>query len=372
MSGRPEALFPLFAELETLEGVGPRTAQNLAGLDISKPRDLLYTLPHSGIDRRKRDSVQGADLPGVVTVEVTVGAHHPPARKGRPYRVQVEDAQVAFQLVFFHAREDYLRRILPTATRRVVSGKVELFDGIAQMPHPDHVLEPHEAGEIPDFEPVYPLTAGVTQKLMGKASAAALKRVPGLAEWIDPAQKSKAGWPDWGDALVAAHGPQNMADISATHPARERLAYDELMAHQLTLALARARVRRAKGRETVGTGALQNRVLAKLPYTPTGAQIRAVAEISGDMADARRMNRLLQGDVGAGKTLVAFQALLIAVEAGGQHLCLWSRAYWHPLSIFRDEGIRHDCQFSNDRSDCDFERLSVFPEPFIERGEVSV
>ncbi len=318
MSGRPESLFPLFAELETLEGVGPRTAQNLAGLEISKPRDLLYTLPHSGIDRRKRDSVQGADLPGVVTIEVTVGAHHPPARKGRPYRVQVEDAQVAFQLVFFHAREDYLRRILPTGSRRVVSGKVELFDGIAQMPHPDHVLEPPEAGEIPDFEPVYPLTAGVTQKLMGKASAAALKRVPKLAEWIDPAQKAKAGWPDWGDALAKAHGPQTMADISASHPARERLAYDELMAHQLTLALARARVRRAKGRETVGTGALQDRVLAALPYTPTSAQTRAVAEIAGDMADARRMNRLLQGDVGAGKTLVAFQALLIAVEAGGQ------------------------------------------------------
>ena len=318
MSTRPEILFPLFADLETLEGVGPKTAKLLAALDIEKPRDLLYTLPQSGVDRRKRATVQGADLPGVVTVEVVVGQHRAPSRRGGAYRINVEDAATAFQLVFFHARDEYLRRILPTGARRVVSGKVELFDGIANMVHPDHILEPREAGEIPDFEPVYPLTGGLTQKTMRKAALAALARAPDLAEWIDPVQKAQAGWPDWHAALTQAHGPQDPGDLSPTHPARERLAYDELMAHQLTLALARLTLRRARGRATMGTGVLQAKVLDALPYDLTGAQTRAIAEIAADMADPRKMNRLLQGDVGAGKTLVAFKALLIAVEAGGQ------------------------------------------------------
>ncbi|GGO52329.1 ATP-dependent DNA helicase RecG [Roseovarius pacificus] len=318
MSGRPEPLFPLFAALDTLEGVGPKTVQNLAALDIKKPRDMLFTLPYSGIDRRKRDTVQGAELPGVVTVEVTVGQHRAPSRRGGAYRVTVEDAATAFQLVFFHARDEYLRRILPTGARRVVSGKVELFDGMAQMVHPDHILEPQEAGEIPDFEPVYPLTAGVTQKVMRKTAQSAVTCAPDLAEWIDPAQKAQTGWPDWAEAVRRAHNPQDMGDLAAADPARERLAYDEFMAHQLTLALARSRLRRAKGRATVGTGALQAQVLEALPYELTGAQKRAIAEIAGDMAQETRMNRLLQGDVGAGKTLVALKALLIAVEAGGQ------------------------------------------------------
>ncbi|RKF15263.1 ATP-dependent DNA helicase RecG [Roseovarius spongiae] len=316
--GRPEALFPLYAELETLPGVGPKTAQAMAALDITRPRDLLFTLPHSGIDRRKRATVQGADLPGVVTVEAVIGQHRPPARRGGAYRVMAEDAATTFQVVFFHARDEYLRRMLPTGARRVLSGKVELFDGIAQMVHPDHMLPPEEAHEIPDFEPVYPLTAGVTQKVMAKAAQAALTRAPDLAEWIDPAQKAQAGWPDWRDAVQEAHAPEDRGDLAATHPARARLAYDEFLAHQLTLALARSRLKRAKGRATVGTGELQARVLDALPYQPTGAQTRAIAEIAADMAAGARMNRLLQGDVGAGKTLVALKALLIAVEAGGQ------------------------------------------------------
>jgi ATP-dependent DNA helicase RecG len=318
MSGRPELLFPLFAGLETLEGIGPKTAQSLAALEISRPRDLLLTLPHTGVDRRRRATVQGAELPGMVTVEVTVGQHRPPARKGGPYRVVVEDAATSFHLIFFHARDEYLRRMLPTGARRIVSGKAELFDGIAQMVHPDHMLPVEDASEIPEFEPVYPLTSGVTQRVMAKGVQSALMRLPDLAEWIDPVQKAQAGWPDWADAIRAVHRPQEARDLSPAHPARERLAYDELMAHQMTLALARSKLRRAKGRATVGTGRLQARVLAALPYALTGAQTRAIAEIAADMAAPQRMNRLLQGDVGAGKTLVAFKALLIAVEAGGQ------------------------------------------------------
>ncbi|WP_138934023.1 ATP-dependent DNA helicase RecG [Roseovarius arcticus] len=316
--GRPEALFPLFADIETLPGVGPKSAKLMAALHVEKPVDLVFTLPASGIDRRKRASVLGADLPGVVTVEVTVGQHWAPARRGGAYRVTVEDAQTSFQIVFFRAHDEYLRRMLPTGERRIVSGKVELFDGVAQMVHPDHMLPVEEAGNIPDFEPVYPLTAGLTQGVMRKAVAGALARLPEVAEWIDPGQKAQEDWPNWPDALRAAHTPQAMADLGAAHPARVRLAYDEFLAHQLTLALARSAFKRAKGRATVGSGKLQRRVMDALPYRPTGAQTRAISEIAADMAREIKMNRLLQGDVGSGKTLVALNALLIAVEAGGQ------------------------------------------------------
>lgn len=315
---RPEILFPLFAGLDTLEGIGPKMALSFSGLGVERPKDLLFLLPHSAVDRSRRDSVRDVVPPCTVTVEVEVGGHFPPRQKGRPYRVMVRDSALEFQLVFFHARGDFLQKLLPTGQRRLVSGRVEIFDGIAQMVHPDHVLRPDEAGDLPQYEPVYPLTAGITQKLVAKAAASALARTPDLPEWIDPSQKAREAWPDWHAALIAAHAPTDAAGLAFTHPARQRLAYDELFAHQLTLSLARASLRRGKGLVSAGDGTLRDKVLKNIPYMPTTAQNRAVSEIAGDMAAPLRMNRLLQGDVGSGKTLVALMALLIAVESGGQ------------------------------------------------------
>jgi len=317
-AGRPDILFPLFAGLETLAGVGPKTAKALLAMGIERPRDLLFTLPHTVVDRRRRDSLREIAPGEIATVEVTVLRHQPPIRKGLPYRVIVEDAEIAFQVVFFRGAPKWIEAQLPIGERRLLSGKVELYDNQYQMPHPDHILEPDEAGELGQFEPVYPLTAGVTQKTMAKASASALERVPEMAEWIDPALRAREGWPEFHSALAQAHRPLSLHEVAATAPARQRLAYDELFAHQVTLALARARVRRGKGRINVGDGHLRAKMLAALPFRPTGAQARAMAEIAEDMAQPARMNRLLMGDVGSGKTLVALDALLVAVEAGGQ------------------------------------------------------
>ena len=315
---RPDILFPLFADLTTLDGVGPKIAKLLGRMEIERPADLILTLPTGAIDRRLRTSVREVRAGEVATVEVVVGMHQPGSGRTRPYRVFVRDALTEFQLVFFHAYPDSLRRSLPTGQRRIVSGKVEHFDGIAQMVHPDHILRPEEAEALPDFEPVYPLTQGLNLKTMVKAAAAAVALAPALDEWIEPSLKRRQGWPDWRPALVAAHAPTGPADLSPAAKARERLAYDELLSHQLTLAIARSRMKRARGIATRGDGRLQARVLAALPYAPTGAQTRAVAEITADMAAPLRMNRLLQGDVGAGKTFVALLAMLAAVEAGGQ------------------------------------------------------
>ncbi len=352
---RPEILFPLFASLETLDGVGPKTAKALAPLGIEKPKDFLFLLPHTGVDRGRKASIRDVIAPATVTVEVDVGLHLPPKQKGRPYRIHVRDSQVEFQLVFFHAREPYLRDLLPTGQRRVVSGKVEIFDGIGQMVHPDHVLRLEEAAGLPVFEPVYPLTAGVTQKLVAKGIDSALARTPDLPEWIDGPLKAQQGWPDWRAAIGMVHAPDGVAALSFDSPARARLAYDELFAHQLTLALARSALRKGKGRSSLGNGQLQAKVLAALPYQPTGAQRRAVAEIAADMQTPLRMNRLLQGDVGSGKTLVAFLALLVAVEAGGQGVMMapteiLARQHYEGLrALAESAGVKLDMLSGRDR-----------------------
>ena len=351
---RPEILFPLFAGLETLPGIGPKSVKLYAPLGVERPKDLLFLLPHSGVDRSRKDSVRDVVPPCVITVEVEVLRHFPAQGKG-PYRVSVRDKSLEFQLVFFHARGDYLRDLLPSGQRRVISGRIELFDGVAQMVHPDHVLRVEEAGELPVFEPVYPLTAGVTQKGIAKATAGALARTPDLVEWIDSPLKLREGWPEWRAALLHVHAPKGPGDLAPIHPARVRLAYDELFAHQLTLALARKAARRGKGRASHGTGRLQRKVLEALPYTLTGAQNRAVGEIALDLESPLRMSRLLQGDVGSGKTVVALLALLIAVESGGQGVMMapteiLARQHWEGLKPLAEAaGVRLEILTGRDK-----------------------
>ncbi|MBU3031994.1 ATP-dependent DNA helicase RecG [Paracoccus marinaquae] len=316
--GRPPALFPLFAAIDTLPGIGAKGQAALAQMRIERPRDLILTLPNSGVTRRRIARLAEARPPETVTVTVTVGRHHPPTARGRPWRVHCGDDQGGdLTLVFFHPRRDWIEKQLPTGARRVLSGKVELFDGLAQMVHPDHILREDEPLP-PEFEPVYPLSAGLTQRSMARAAEAALERVPDLAEWTDPQVLATRGWPGFTEALRLAHAPGSARDLSPDSPARARLAYDEFLAHQMTLALVRREKRRARGRPSAGDGRLRRAVLNSLPWPPTGAQSRAVGEIAADMAGAHRMSRLLQGDVGSGKTLVAMLAALIAVEAGGQ------------------------------------------------------
>jgi ATP-dependent DNA helicase RecG len=373
MSGRPVELFPLFAGLETLTGIGPKTTKFFPQIGVETPRDLLFTLPHTGVDRRSRGSIQDADLPGVVTVTVTIGEHRAPRNRGGAYRILVEDDLTSFQLVYFHARGDYLERSMPTGSRRVVSGRVEIFDSLAQMVHPEYAVKEEDAAEIPGFEPVYPLTAGITQKLMFKATRGALERIPQIDEWIDPNQKIKSDWPDFTDAMTAAHTPLGQEDLAVTSAARERLAYDELMAHQLTLALARQKERRVKGQISRSTGKLQAKVLSELPYRPTGAQQRAISEISDDMALPDRMNRLLQGDVGSGKTLVAFMALLVAVEAGGQGVMMapteiLARQHLEGLQpLAEDAGVVLELLTGRDKGKDRVAKLAA-----LERGDIQI
>jgi ATP-dependent DNA helicase RecG len=314
---RPEILFPLYAPVTTLAGVGPRLGKLFERLAGPAVVDLLWHLPTGIIDRRFAPKVREAPPGAIATLTVVVDGHVPGQGK-RPYRVRCRDETGFLHLVFFHAKSDYLVRQLPVGTTRIVSGRVEHFNNEIQITHPDYILAPGEAAQLRPIEPVYGLTTGLTLRMVQKAVSAALERTRTLPEWLDPALQRRHGWADWRTALLELHAPADEAALAPTALARQRLAYDELLANQLAIALVRADNKRLAGRKISGDGRLRRKVIDALPFRLTGAQLHALAEIDADMAAPTRMMRLLQGDVGSGKTVVALLAMLNAIECGRQ------------------------------------------------------
>jgi ATP-dependent DNA helicase RecG len=315
---RPQSLTPLFAQVTSLPGIGPRLGKLVEKLAGPQVVDLLWHLPFAVVDRRRAPNIAHAEAGEIATLTVTVDQHLVPRTPRLPYRVWCSDQSGRICLAYFNGREDYLRKLLPVGEVRVVSGKVDLYQGEVQMTHPDHVVPLDQREAILRVEPVYGLTAGLTQRPIQKAIAAAVERAPELPEWQDPAFLTRNQWAGWTDSLARAHAPTEETDLSPMHPARARLAFDELLASQLAIALVRHHNRTVAGQATKGDGRLRRTALDALSFELTASQTRAVGEIEADMAKAERMVRLLQGDVGSGKTVVALLAMLIAAEAGAQ------------------------------------------------------
>ena len=314
---RPHTLNPLFSPLSTLPGIGPKMAPLYARLVGERVVDLIWHLPSGVVDRRHAPLAAQAEHGKLATLTLKVLNHTPSLSPRRPYRVECADESAMVTLVFFHAREDWLRKLLPEGEIRVVSGVVEHFRNDIQITHPDHVVTLAERDRIMVVEPVHPLTAGLSERHVAKAIDAALMRVPSLPEWLESSVLDKYHWPAWKDALLTAHHPK-VAPPPPDDPSRRRLAYDELLANQLALVLVRARMKKRVGRPMRATGELRAKLLAALPFQLTGAQIRVLAEIDVDMAEPSRMLRLLQGDVGSGKTVVALLSMASAIETGAQ------------------------------------------------------
>ena len=315
---RPQSLTPLFAQVTSLPGIGPRLGQLVGKLAGPLVVDLLWHLPLGVIDRRNAPNVSQAKAGDVATLTVTVDEHHVPRSPRQPYRVWCSDETGRLCLTYFNGREDYLKTLLPPGEVRVVSGKVEIYQGEVQMTHPDHVVPLDQRESILRVEPVYGLTAGLTQKPLQKAIDAAVERAPELPEWQDAAFHKKQQWESWKTAIAKAHTPAENTDLSPGTPIRSRLAFDELLASQLAIALVRHHNRTLAGHATTGDGRLRKAVLASLPFELTASQKTAIEEIAADLGKAERMVRLLQGDVGSGKTLVALLAMLVCAEAGAQ------------------------------------------------------
>jgi ATP-dependent DNA helicase RecG len=321
---RPLILSPLFASLTSLPGVGPKLEKLYARLlDREAPRvvDLLFHLPAGVIDRRARPKLNEVQPGQVVTVAVTVEEHRapPPHRSRAPYRIIASDGTgPTLTLTYFNARKDYLEKLLPVGETRFVSGTAEFYDGMLQMVHPDRVVDEKGFADLPLVEPVYPLTEGLALGNVRRAVDGALRHLPELPEWQDEAWVARERFPKFSDALRHLHRPAEPHDIAPESPAWTRLAYDELVAGQLALALVRAHMRRQAGRGSASEGRLRARILKSLPYALTHWQQKAVDDITADLARPQRMLRLLQGDVGSGKTVVALIAAAAVIEAGRQ------------------------------------------------------
>lgn len=317
--GRPFALDPLFRPLTALSGIGPRNGKLLEKL-VGGPKilDLLWHKPIDFIDRRYAPTLAEA-LPGkTATLTLRVEKHTPNTRRNLPYRVRCKDDTGSIDLVFFNAHKDYIEKNMPLGATIIASGKVEAYQGQLQMVHPDALGALEDKDSIATIEPIYALTAGVTNKAVRKAINSALPTVPSLPEWQDAAYFARQHWPVWDDALRTLHNPPGENGLSPLHPARARLAYDELLANQLALSLVRYRQRKVNGRIYNTNGPHRARVLAAVPFELTGAQKQSLVEIDADMGSDERMLRLLQGDVGSGKTVVAALSMMNAIDTGAQ------------------------------------------------------
>jgi ATP-dependent DNA helicase RecG len=306
---RPDILNPLFAEVEVLKGIGPQLAKPLKRLGLERVVDILFHLPVNWVERKRVEMLDEADAGRIVSIVLTAVDYRQSGGRG-PFRVHATDRAGNYVTLTYFNNPGWAKKQLPLGEPKLVSGRLDRYGQELQIVHPDYVLEPAEAGEVPDVEPVYALSEGLTNNRLGQLAAQALARVPELDEWIEPSVLQSKGWQGWKTSLHKGH-KDRFADA-----ARERLAYDEVFANQLALMLVRASSRKRRGQPLKGDGRLRDAL--KLPYAPTGAQSRSIREIEGDLQQEVPMLRLLQGDVGSGKTLVALMALLTAVEAGAQ------------------------------------------------------
>ncbi|MDP5103188.1 MAG: ATP-dependent DNA helicase RecG, partial [Erythrobacter sp.] len=308
---RPEALNPLFAEVQTLEGVGPKLMKPLEKLGLTRVKDVAYHLPERFVSRNAIADLDAGSEGEQVIIALTPVEHRAPRAGSRgPYRVLAQDAVGNICALSWFGKAAYsAKKLLPVGERRWIAGRLDRYGDMLQIVHPDHIEVESAANMERLNEPVYRLSEGLTQPRVASLVEQALTRLPELPEWIEPGQFAHAGWPAWRDALALAHE-------TTEAKARDRLAYDELLANSLALLLVKAEGRRRKGMALVGDGALRAKL--HLPFALTGAQTRSIAEIEGDMVQESPMLRLLQGDVGAGKTVVALNAMLIAIEAGKQ------------------------------------------------------
>lgn len=307
---RPEILNPLFAEIESLDGIGPKLKKPLDRLGLTRVRDVLYHLPERFVTRRAVPDLDAAGEGEQVIIALTPVEHRASRNQRAPYRVLAQDAKGNVCALTFFGRASYTaKKQLPVGEMRWIAGRLDRYGDMLQIVHPDHVAEQSAGAMGKMVEPIYRLAEGLTQPRVASLAEQALERAPELAEWIDAATLERAGWPGWRDAVALAHKGEAAL-------ARDRLAYDELLANALALMLVRQSNQARKGQSLQGDGSLRDKLA--LPFPLTGAQQRSIAEITGDMAQASPMLRLLQGDVGAGKTVVALEAMLAAVEAGAQ------------------------------------------------------
>ena len=313
---RDPILFPFYNDLSSLPGVGPKLRPALARLVGGETwLDLIFHLPTSWIDRRNRATIDEVQVGEIATITGTVDKiDH--ARMKFPARIRLRDDTGFITLAYFHANRQWLEKTFEIGKTVIASGKIGDFQGGRQIVHPDHVLSPDKDDELPEVESVYPMTANITPRQIRKFMSAALDGTPDLDEWIDPHLMKRNNWPSFKQALLRLHQPK-VYDPDGFETARQRLAYDEALAREMAMGQARLARERRHSRPIPRAVGVEKQIVDALPFRPTRAQMDAYKDVATDMGRPIPMRRMIQGDVGSGKTLVAALAAAQVSADGG-------------------------------------------------------
>ena len=317
---RPQFLFPLFGSLENLKGIGSKTVLNLKKIGIYKPLDFLYSFPTNLKTRVFANTVSDLNVNKVVIIKIKIIKHNFKYFKG-PLNIEVTDGLKKINLIFFNAKNDWIKKNFPIEQERIISGKLEKYKNQFQIIHPDYIEKIFDIDKIPVIEPIYSLTKGISQKVFLNSVNQILQLISeeiSNCEWINKKRLKEMNWTDFKNSLKKIHNPKTNEDISLNSNYRLRLAYDELLSHQLSLVIARSFSKKnTKKRKKIGYK-FSTLMKKRLPFSLTNSQEKCIAEIQSDLSNDERMYRLIQGDVGSGKTLVAFFSMLFVAENSGQ------------------------------------------------------
>ena len=339
---RPSYLNNLLSPINLVTGIGPKIEKLFNRIDINLKVHFLWHLPYNIIKHQKHENIHEAQINTLVTLKIKVLKHVPSRFKKQPYRVHCLCNETPIDIVFFYARHPVVKKNLPEEEIRFVSGKLEYFRNTYQITHPSHIIETTGINKIKNIEPIYSLTAGLSQKIISKYIEQIIKNIPDLNEWIDEIYLIKYRFLNWKNSIVRIHNPDKIEDINNQNIYRRRLAFDELLAHQLAIAIIRNYNQKKKGIIISSNNKLYEKFLKNLKFKLTTSQKKVVEEITIDLESENQMIRLLQGDVGSGKTVVALIAMLKTIESGYQSVIMV------PTSILANQHFENFCDLLSD------------------------
>ncbi len=316
---RSNKINPLFSPILSLSGIGPKLDVLFQRLVGPRLVHLLWHLPYNIIKRKFINNIIEAEINSLITFKVDVIKHKPSYFSSKaPYKISCLCGDTPVTLVFFYARQPYIKTVLPEGESRFISGKLEYFKNTYQITHPSHIVEIDKLNTLKNIEPVYSLTAGLTHNIYIKTIDKILQKIPDLEEWIDEKIINKYFFNDWKNSLLKSHQPTSKDDLMESNIYRKRLAYDELLAHQLAIAIIRNYNQKTKGIKFNQNLNLVFKCINNLPFKLTQSQKKAWKEIFEDLTSPHQMIRLLQGDTGSGKTVIALLSLIHAIDSSYQ------------------------------------------------------
>ena len=317
---RPSFLYPLFSEITLIPGIGPKTFKLLENKIGKKVIDLLFHLPHTVINRLDNLDLKHCPTNSIITKKILITKHISNFYNSkRPYKLIGHCENFEIEIVFFNYKGQYIEKNFPVNSVVIVSGKINRFNEIVKFTNPDYIYEVSQINKIPKFEPIYPLTAGINNKLLSKSIRHAIKLIPpDLPEWIPNKIIKENNWPSFSEALKSIHIPNTMIEVDNRSSYLQRLSFDEVFANQLGMQIYKKKYQVLNVNKNKRKSKYFNKCLESLSFNLTNSQNECIEDLYSDLCSKTQMKRILQGDVGSGKTIVALAAILNVIENSKQ------------------------------------------------------